>query len=545
MHGAKFWRCAECLKLELGVLQMIKMIQSPNQRSQHLLVAAITTVGVAASWFWLTWRYGFDLADEGYYWYGAQRVLRGEVPIRDFMSYDIGRYYWAAFFMYLIGSDGIFTARLSAFLFQVSGTFVGVYLCLFSMRKEGLIKWTFALLVASILTVWVNPYYKAFDHATSEIIVGAIVLLVKFHKPSAWFASGVCLGVAAMIGRNHGVYGALSFAGVILYLYTNALYRAPVVKLCPYFAIGVLLGFAPTLIMMIFADGFAAAFVNSIIVILTTGATNIGLPVPWPWSANLRGNGFLIAMMRCGIGIGFVFLIAMPFFGMVILARKNIDLRDNRQIVLLAATAAAIPYSHYAFSRADATHLALGIFPALIGLMAVGGVMTGLKTLALAAFVLLGSTITVSKLNLYLSAHLLGAKLLQTEVDGQSLWTIRSVTIGLNWAREALAGQDSVNFLAIPDMPGLYAIQRKKMPLWEIYPLTPQSSKFESGEINRLQSSMPDLVLLSDHALDGNPQFRYSYMHPFTYAWILSNYKLLSIEGPTGQPDFKVFLREY
>jgi hypothetical protein len=104
--------------------------------------------------FYFQGNIGINLADEGFLWYGVQRVMSGEIPIRDFMSYDPGRYYWSAALMSIINSTGIMQLRFSVAIFQMLGLFCGILAISWQLKRN---KLNFFYLIISAFTK-VSPF---------------------------------------------------------------------------------------------------------------------------------------------------------------------------------------------------------------------------------------------------------------------------------------------------------------------------------------------------------------------------------------------------
>ncbi|MDD4915216.1 MAG: hypothetical protein PHW13_09315 [Methylococcales bacterium] len=500
----------------------------------------MASIVVSVLWFLITWRYGFDLADEGYYWYGSQRTAYGDIPLRDFQSYDIGRYYWAALFMYIMGNYGIFPAHLSVFVLQATGVFIGVYLCLITSRLKWPYQWVLAFIIALILNIWILPYYKGYDHFISIGVVMMLYVMLKSQKHFTWLFAGIFLGIAAIIGRNHGVYGIISSIFLIALLLFKAPSKKTIATLSGYFLLGVFIGFSPTLILMLSANGFADAFVNSILLMFKQGSTNIFLPIPWPWAAKSAGLSGFWSLSVLFLGIGLIFLLAFIFCGLIFLALTRFNLNNTSKKVFYATVAAAIPYAHYSFARADTIHLTLGILPALIGLLVAINTLKGLRPIFLTGGILAVTLLTLDYVNPYLSKVIIGKDYVKYNIGGSQLWINDDLSQFLQRVDQDFqkVPAAATNFLAIPNMPSLHAMYHCKMPIWEIYGTGPMAKDFELSEINRLESSPPEIIFLSDNALDKNPALTYSKMHPATYEWINSRYTLFDSLGS----DMRIYL---
>ena len=71
----------------------------------------------------------------------------------------------------------------------------------------------------------------------------------------------------------------------------------------------------------------------------------------------------------------------------------------------------------------------------------------------------------------------------------------------------------------------------QKSPVWEIYALWPRSPSFENKEIERIKKSNPALLFVTNWALDGRDDLRFSSTHPLTYKFITDNYELSESNG--------------
>jgi hypothetical protein len=506
-----------------------------------IFVSTLLTI----AWLTCTWRYGFDLADEGYYWYGAQRLLRGEMPMRDFMAYDIGRYAWTAALMRQLGDDGIFSARMGAGLYQLFTVPIGVLIA--SRAVDGELgafgKIIFAATMTALLNVWVYPYYKVFDYGTSILIVAMLVLMMTSQSGKSWFCSGLILGMAAIMGRNHGVYGFVAALSLTAFLFLKQDHRSFLAKPMIALALGTIAGFSPTFVIAVLNSGFADGFMESLRELVRSGATNLSLPVPWPWNFSLSHLGWIIWSGAVAKGLAFIAILLVPIVAVFSLARRPLGQFRTAHIVILCASLAGIAYSHYAYSRADLTHLALSIAPLILILPSVATLARQPVAMSIA---LLGISILVLAPEVpYLFKPGSEKPLVPTSINGTKLYVPDWGNGRLQSAKHVFATIPDArdNFFSVPDSPGLYAIYKKKIQVWETYSLWPREPSFEKSELSRLQLNEPKVIFLSNSALDGRPELRYSSTHPVLYQWILENYRPEPALQQHPNPPWEVYVR--
>jgi hypothetical protein len=519
-----------------GTSTMYKYL-SDNLRTNISILSLSITITFAL--FLLESHQGFSLLDEGYLWYGAQRVMVGEVPMRDFMSYDIGRYYWSAAFMSLLGDNGIVALRVAIAVFQAIALFITLSLLTGLPAKQNRY---FLLLAAITLVAWMAPQYRLFDISLPIILVGTLSFLIDKPSSRRYFLTGLIVGLVAVFGRNHGIYGVAGSVGAMAYLNIRGKNGPSTMTAFTFWLLGVVAGYLPVLVFLAVVPGFAPAFGESIRSLFEVRATNIPLPVPWPWLVpfeNLPIVGMLSGVLE---GIFFIGIVVFGITGVIWAIRKRLQ-GETASPVLIAAIFLTPPYAHFAYSRADLSHLAPGIPPFLIGILALLANQPA-KIKWPFAVLLLGASLLVM-----LPAHprwycyvYSNKSCIDIKVGRDKLHIDRQTygdLIELNKLAERYAPGDRP-FIAAPYWPGAYAALGRKSPMWEIYVSPfPPTVALQQAEIERIKAANPGFVLIDDFPLDGRDDLRFHNTHPIIDQYIRNHFEVLN--GLSGNPEFQVY----
>jgi hypothetical protein len=477
--------------------------------------------------FCLQWNYGYDLGDEGWQWYLSQRVHLGEMPIRDFFSYDPGRYVWSAAWFKMLRSDGLFEQRFANTCFGLLGL-TSAYIAL---RAAGMRR-SVRLVTAVILALAMGyPLHKTYEQSLSLIGISALAYALYSPDDSKnWWLPGLVTGFAAIIGRNSGLYIAVgSLLGVVtvLKLADMRTARRALFVYCTW----VLIGYSPIILWFALDGRFRTAMIESI---LFTPYWQIPVAVPFPWRVTQSISGSyniqITAISWLCVTVSAIYIIyGARLIHSLVVSKWAIAFRQYA----LGASALflGLPFLHHAFYRGDFAHIAQGILPVFILAAAQveltknlidASVTAVLITLALLSWVPSeprGGAILRSRN---------GAVMAPYVVDGRTFYLDQREAAVLREVRRlqtvCKAGDGQV--VAMPYYPGLLAYLHRRSPYWEMYYLYRRSEPFQRQEIVQLQSYGTKVAIVNPNAaMDGKATLRIEATNPVLYTYIRSNFQ--------------------
>ena len=488
----------------------------------HLFWLALLALGLSVGWYFLDGDLRVNFADEGYLWYGAEAVLRGLVPMRDFQGYDPGRYWWAAAWSLVLGK-GLMPLRLSCAIFASLGIFAGLLAALRLCRR-----WAFLLGVGLVLAAWMHPRYKCFEQSIALMFVYAGVLLLEKPSLRRHFCVGIFGGLMACMGRNHGAYSIVAIGLLVVWLAWDQPW-AVWWRRAGLWVAGMLVGYLPQWLMFLFVPNYFRGFIASFLELKHRHGTNLSMPVRWPWLDPVEALpwGRLFATAEgC-------FYLAFPIF-FLLAALRIWQLRRNPPggaQLLLAAAGVTLPYSHYVFSRPDIVHLAHGGPVLAMGLVALAFTLPGKWTrvgwlilpMVVAAsfcanFPQYGFSLeTFSDPRRFFAVDIAGRRVVADAYRATVLLNARQL------ANEMAKPDEPILFL--PNLPLLYPYTGRLSPIWQIYfvfPATPEEDRALVQEIDRAGVKW---VMMQDYPLDDHDELRFRNTNPQVFDYLRKEFK--------------------
>jgi len=491
---------------------------------------------VLFAWLWHLWVGDAHLnaAEEGYLWYGTWRAGLGELPLRDFQSYDPGRYLACAALGKVLGT-GLLGLRRSVAVFQGLGLLFG----LLAARRATRAAWPLVP-IGIVLGLWLFPRHKVFEGVVALASVWVGTRLLERPTRGRFLAAGACVGLAAFFGRNHGLYAGLGLGVLALVALLRHRDRAWPAK-GGAFTAGVVAGYGPMLALFLLAPGFWHGFAYSMALLARLGA-NIASPWLWPWRVDLAGGP---AADAAELSLALVYLlpwIALPIGG-VLLVRSRAEQLAPRALVLASSVLGAL-YLHHASVRSDSSHLAQSIQPTLVCCVALLGLLAGRRRrLAVVLAALLAGPVAYAGFEHNPATNHIGrASLVTTHLAGDPIRLLpqhADYYERLTRTLDAVLAPDDRIFFA-PSRPAFYPLFGRSSPTWWIYFFVPEADRDEQEAIVH-QLATVRWVLIVDQAIAERDDLRFRNSYPLVWAHLQASYE--RVPTPALEPNHLLLRR--
>jgi hypothetical protein len=493
-----------------------------RQTAGVFLIAAAVVLGG----FWFHGNVSLNLADEGYLWEGVRRTLRGDVPLRDFNSYDPGRYYWCAAWSGLLG-DGVLGVRRSACLFRVFGLFLGL------LAARRVIANPLALAgVGLVLWAWNPTFNKLFEPSLALAAVYFGVLLIERPSAGRYFLAGAVAGLTAFMGRNLGLYTLAAYLCLIPFLSFKQVGDVRLPRRLGCLLAGVVAGYAPMIVLLVRVPGFCQSFGESVKFIAHLRSTNLPLPVPWPWAVDYAKLAWLDRPVWFAVGCFYLVGVVFALVVLPVVFRTRREQVPGRAL-LIASVLVGLFFAHHASVRSDYEHLAQCIPPLLLGLLALPGALgLGWPTqLAVACLLGAGTLVASSTYNFYQYVTQYTYpdwRFVRYTVGRDRLWIPACQAEYLQGMKEIINQRltPAEELFIAPCEAGLYPILDRVSPVWNTYFVYPELAERQQRMIRELQEHRVRLALVNDAlAIDGKEVYRFHASNPLLWRYLTEHFQ--------------------
>jgi hypothetical protein len=496
-------------------------------RADYLMAAVVAVFCVLVEQVWQV-RIDLNLADEGLLWHYVQRTLAAEVPVRDFLSYEPGRYYFLAGWALLVHSDGLIALRYGLAVL----TFLALFPALLLLLRVLPSRWLLPCF-GMFISLWIAPRHKIPDVAAPIWMTYALAVLVVHPNRKSHFMVGFVAAAMWLIGINHVLYAVVSGAIVIVAIGISD--RVPIRQLLGRIGwtfAGGLAVTAPVMAWLMVVPHFLPAYWhNAVMRLVETGTTNLTLPIPWPWDVPVPpatwGKVSAYAM-----AVSFLLFPVMLALAAVVFLWPS-RFRAMRQYpVVLAAAATTLTWAHHAFSRADLPHLVQSAAPLVILMLALpealGGIWRGLMRAVCWCGVAFISLFAAANLSPAIAMKLpFAADYEWCDLAGEELYLPDYTRRDYEAAADVLHGMEPGHTaLFMPYDPGLYAAFHLRCPVYNPYPVMADTPSEQQEMIDGIRGGKVDWVFYWPSRADNRADLGFDQTDPLVWNYILKNYDL-------------------